>query len=172
MRRLANFAVAGLVVVAMAAGCGDDEETTVTEQRTVTEAEPAPPSGTGSETVEDDLSGAGNHGPRHFQTPSGNIGCYLDASGARCDIRGRSWNPPPAPASCELDYGQGLTLGRDGASFVCAGDTTLGGPATLAYGSSAQRGPFLCESEAAGVTCTDVGTGAGFFVSREDYRIF
>jgi len=171
MRRLAATALAGIAIGALgaASGCGDDEETTVTEQRTVTEttAQSTQPATAETEPSSEPRS----QGPRHFRTPSGNIGCYLDAGGARCDISRRSWNPPPAPASCELDYGQGLTLGRDGAGFVCAGDTTLGAPAILPYGAAAQRGSFRCESEEAGVTCTDVGGAAGFFISRQSYRI-
>ena len=171
MRRPAALIIAIVALAATigVAGCGDDEETTVTEERTVTEV-PAPETEPTAAPTEPPAE-VRNQGPRHFQTPSGNIGCYLDRSGARCDIRERNWAPPPAPASCELDYGHGLTLDSDGATLVCAGDTTLGGPATLAYGSSSQRGRFLCQSAEAGVTCTDVTTGAGFFISRENYRI-
>ena len=35
-----------------------------------------------------------------FQSPSGNIGCFIGKSGVRCDIRTRDWSPPPKPASC------------------------------------------------------------------------
>jgi len=165
------FATLTIGLAAVAAGCGDEEKT-VTEKRTVTTTEPAPSTEKEPTTPAEDLPGEGVQGPRYFETPSGNIGCYVDRSGARCDIRERSWNPPPAPASCELDYGQGLTLDADGAGFVCAGDTALGAKASLAYGSSSQRGRFLCDSEEAGVTCTDVTTGAGFFISRQGYRVF
>jgi len=60
-----------------------------------------------------------------FQSPSGNIGCVIGRQGGvRCDIRNRDWRPPPKPASCMLDWGFGLTVGRRGrGQFVCAGDT-------------------------------------------------
>jgi hypothetical protein len=45
-----------------------------------------------------------------FTSPSGNVGCYLDPSAARCDISERDWSPPPRPADCEYDYGQGINL--------------------------------------------------------------
>ena len=109
---------------------------------------------------------------RQFQTPSGNIGCYLDANAARCDIRKRDWKPTPPPQPCELDYGQGIVVSADHAEFVCACDTTLGGPNTLGYGEVAQRGRFVCESEEDGVTCSHTGNGHGFFLSRESYRVF
>ena len=45
-----------------------------------------------------------------FASPSGNVGCYLDPSTARCEISERDWSPPPRPADCEFDYGQGINL--------------------------------------------------------------
>ena len=72
-----------------------------------------------------------------FHTPSGNIYCaYAStfegyAPSIRCDIRTKLWRPPRKPASCPVDYGQGLSLtavpkpGQKGvgkASVVCAGD--------------------------------------------------
>lgn len=35
-----------------------------------------------------------------FTSPSGNIGCMIDPSSARCDITDRDWVPPPRPADC------------------------------------------------------------------------
>ncbi len=75
-----------------------------------------------------------------FRTPSGNIGCIGETARVgntvRCDIRDRNWAPPPRPASCGLDWGQGLTLDRVGrARFVCAGDTALNTGRVLAYGA-------------------------------------
>lgn len=114
----------------------------------------------------------GDHGPEQFQSPSGNIGCFVDASGARCDIRQRSWTPPPKPAACDLDYGQGIEVSSDHADFVCAGDTTLGAGPPLPFGSSSQRGVFICESASAGMTCHETRHGHGFFISRESFRLF
>jgi hypothetical protein len=62
-----------------------------------------------------------------FSSPSKNIGCALDRTAVRCDIRQRDWRPPPKPRSCELDWGFGLTVDRRGrGQFVCADDTVLG----------------------------------------------
>ena len=96
----------------------------------------------------------------------------MSEEGVRCDIRNKDWKPTPPPEPCELDYGHGIFLDGTHAEFICAGDTTLGAPKTLPYGSSAQRGPFLCESEPDGVTCSHTGNGAGFFLSRQSFRIF
>jgi hypothetical protein len=121
------------------------------------------------------LSSGGNHGPHYFETPSHNIGCFVSAHDARCDVREHSWSPPPEPKYCikaGVDWGGGLVVGPDRAQFVCAGDTTLGGPAVLGYGHTAQRGSIVCASARAGMTCSNGANGHGFFVSRDTYRLF
>jgi hypothetical protein len=45
-----------------------------------------------------------------FVSPSGNVSCKIDPDWARCDIIDRDWTPPPRPADCEFDYGQGISL--------------------------------------------------------------
>lgn len=109
-----------------------------------------------------------------FETPSGNIGCYVDTTGgARCDIAERDWRPPPRPASCELDYGQGISVNRSGRGhFLCAGDTALGAGPVLAYGKSVSAGRYTCTSRRSGVTCRNGRSGHGFFISRASYRLF
>ena len=167
-------------------GCGDDEEKTVTETTPATTS--AATTGSETEATTEETTGGeeattssakaiapGKRGPKYFETPSGNIGCYVAASGARCDIRERDWEPPEIPKSCieaGVDYGQGIGVGKKGASFVCAGDTAFGGKATLDYGQVSQRGIFRCKSGETGMLCTNIETGAGFFLSRERYRIF
>ena len=109
-----------------------------------------------------------------FQSPSGNIGCVIGRrGGVRCDIRNRDWSPPPKPASCQLDWGFGLTVERRGRGrFVCAGDTTLGQGRRLAYGDTIRRGRFRCESTRRGMRCVNRFTGHGFTLSRERARRF
>ncbi|MED5815298.1 DUF6636 domain-containing protein [Mycolicibacterium sp. 050232] len=111
--------------------------------------------------------------PTAFSSPSGNVGCHLDSSMARCDIRDRSWAPPLRPASCAFAYGQGMTLrpGRP-AEFVCAGDTALGPGAELGYGDSITAGTLRCESADTGITCRDTKTRHGFAISRQAYHLF
>lgn len=134
----------------------------LTGSNVATSAVPAPPP-----TVADATAGG-------FLTPTGNIGCfvYVD-SGARCDIVNRQWSPPPRPADCPLEYGQGLEVSGDGAHFVCAGDTAIDPRSRrVRYGTSVQQVPYACEVETSGVTCTDSATGHGFFISSGSYRIF
>jgi hypothetical protein len=176
--------VTALATGIAACGGGGGGSKTVTETKTETHAQTVettqtattPTSTSVTTTTATPLpSTHGKRGPHYFETPSHNIGCFLSQDGPRCDIRERSWSPPPEPASCKkfgVDYGQGIALSSRRADFVCAGDTALGGNATLGYGQSAQRGAFVCDSEQKGITCRDVDTGHGFFMSRESYRIF
>jgi hypothetical protein len=108
-----------------------------------------------------------------FTSPSGNVGCIIDSAYVRCDIAERNWSPPPRPADCEFDYGQGISLSRgEEAAFVCAGDTALGGGKPLDYGQSVSAGLMQCDSAESGVTCRDTKTGHGFTIAREAYRVF
>jgi hypothetical protein len=108
-----------------------------------------------------------------FETPSHNIGCVVSKSGARCDIREHSWTPPPKPASCPVDWGNGLTVGRSGfARWVCAGDTVFGGKKVLGYGKSVRRGRFTCTSRRNGVRCVNQRNQHGFKLSRRSARWF
>ncbi len=86
----------------------------------------------------------------------------------RCDIVRRDWEPPPKPASCELDYGHGLSVGRRGRGrFVCAGDTALNNGRKLHYGASIARGRFRCTSLRSGMRCVNERNGHGFKLSRQ-----
>ena len=109
-----------------------------------------------------------------FTSPSGNIGCYLGPEYVRCDIRERSWSPPPKAADCPdyTGWGQGIQL-SDGrpAAFVCAGDTALTTGNPLAYGDTMVAGSIECTSSPAGITCWDFQYGGEFSISREAYHL-
>ena len=179
MPRLA--CAAALLALALA-GCGGGTKT-VTETQTQGTSTAAPttasttttPGGATVTTEQPPAIRAGNHGPHYFETPSHNIGCYIDSQSARCDIRQHDWTPPPKPQYCikaGVDWGGGVSVAAHRASVVCAGDTTLGGPGLLGYGHSARRGPIYCISRTAGITCGNADTGHGFFLSRARYRLF
>jgi hypothetical protein len=103
-----------------------------------------------------------------FKSPSGNIGCALSAKwGARCDIRAHAWKAPKKPDWCDLDWGNGLEVGRRGnGHVVCAGDTVLGGNRVLGYRKSLKRGRFKCTSYRNGVRCINVRNQHGFKLAR------
>jgi hypothetical protein len=112
-------------------------------------------------------------GLRGFVSPTGNVACMLAADGARCDIIDRDWSPPPTPADCEFEYGQGISVAPgERAQFVCAGDTAFGPDAILPYGESITAGLLRCESADAGITCRDLGTAHGFSIARQAYQLF
>lgn len=136
-----------------------------------------------------------------FATPSGNITCSSGRGDGpqafvRCDVQTMSWPPPRKPADCDNDWGIAVTL-EVRAAFACVGDTVgglanLGEPgatswfhpgvdpvattvldpsAGLGYGSTMISGRLRCTSERQGLTCRNTRTGAGFFLSRERYRL-
>jgi hypothetical protein len=108
-----------------------------------------------------------------FLTPSGNIGCAVTASGARCDIGDRFWTAPPKPASCQLDYGNGVSVSASGAGVSCAGDTLLHSSTNvLAYGHGIRNGQVQCVSQSTGVRCEYLATGHGFTIAKEAYTLF
>ncbi len=162
--------------------CGDSQTTTVTETTTAATTTSSSTEATTTATTTTTDATDGSPPPADvtvdesaaFQTPSGNIGCFIDKRQVRCDIDKRSWKPTPAPSDCQLDYGQGISLTAGaGAEFVCAGDTVLGsGGQTLEYGQAIAAGLLRCESAEDGLTCTDTENGSGFFLSQESYRIF
>jgi len=169
-----------VVLALLLSACGDDESSavTVTEGASSTEETTSTDDTTTVEvtstTAEDDSrASVVVRDPSAFTSPTGNIGCLIDKEMVRCDIAEREWAPPPAPDSCTLDYGQGITL-RAGAppEFVCAGDTALNSDAALPYGESIQGGLIRCDSEESGITCTDMETGRGFTLSKAAYELF
>lgn len=165
MRWTAPLVILIAALAVAAAGCGDDEEDGTTSQAQTQAAESA----------QNLSAAAAKRGPAFFSSPSENIGCHVSAKAARCDIRERTWEPPPEPKSCKklgLDYGQGIVLGFSHAEFICAGDTALGAPTILPYGANSRRGPIRCHSGQKGVTCSHAENGHGFFLSRGSFRIF
>jgi hypothetical protein len=180
MRRRSTSPLIAIAALLLAS-CGGGGGTTVIK-KTVTEQAPAQPSTTTAQSTSTttETTAPGSAAPARkltaFQLPSRNIGCYISTQfggNARCDIRDRTWQPPPKPANCELDWGQGVAFhGNRRAGVVCAGDTTLNQGPVLSYGQRSQSGPIVCQSRQAGVTCTNTGSSHGFFLSRQSYRLF
>jgi hypothetical protein len=103
-----------------------------------------------------------------FESPSHNIGCVISAkTGVRCDIRTHTWKPPPKPTACDVDWGNGLEVGRRGLGrWVCAGDTVFGGTRVLGYRESIKRGRFECTSRRNGMRCVNARNDHGFKLAR------
>jgi len=167
-------AVAVLTTVLVLAACGGGESVKQSESSPSIAAQTT----TGSAAKSDKMTGPATadrevYDFKGFISPSGNVACMIDPSFVRCDIIDNDWSPPPHPADCEFDYGQGISLTAGGpAEFVCAGDTAFGPDAVLAYGDSIDAGVLKCESAESGFTCRDAETGHGFSISREAYQLF
>jgi hypothetical protein len=109
-----------------------------------------------------------------FHTPSGNFNCGMGGGFVRCDVTEHSWASPPKPATCEFDWGGSVGVGRnDPASFLCVSDA-VGGPDSpvLNYGERVSKHRFRCASKTKGVRCVNRKSGHGFFVSRDEVRLF
>jgi len=105
-----------------------------------------------------------------FQTPDKKVGCEMDGHGARCDVRKPDWTPPPPPADCELDYGQGVFVGRSQpADYVCAGDTALDRKnEVLEEGEKIKTGRFKCKNKGDDtIKCVNTRKKTGFVISQE-----
>jgi hypothetical protein len=124
---------------------------------------------------------AAKRAPAYFETPSGNIACAWFADDdrpartyLRCEIGSLLSPRPRRPASCDVDWAYGLTLGNIGrAEVLCAGDTIRrqGKRAVLRYGTTWRKRGFTCRSQSVGLTCRNT-EGHGFFLSRERWRRF
>ena len=165
----ARAVVAAVAVVALLTACSDSKPSSTSSTSI------APPTSVSSSaaptptTFTPALAGTGNV---FFLSPSKNIGCSLSETGARCDIRERDWTPPPAPASCDVDFGQGVqVVGTSPGMLVCAGDTAIVGEAVLQYGTFVTRSHFECRSEKAAMRCRNLQTNHGFSLSRERYTL-
>lgn len=94
-----------------------------------------------------------------FFSPSNNISCTI-------------LDGPPYPGQsvyCQTEIPpQSVTMSASGSFRTCTGSSCLGNPSppapVLYYGDSVVLGPFRCESETVGMTCT--ASGAGFRISR------
>ncbi len=109
-----------------------------------------------------------------FTSPKGNIGCIADNTIVRCDIGRHSWKVKPDP-KCQLDYGNGLSVGETGKGrIVCAGDTTMNDGPPIPAGNINLVSPFECQTNDAGdgMHCENVNTGHGFDLSPDRDEVF
>jgi hypothetical protein len=116
--------------------------------------------------------------PPSFQTPSGNIMCWIADDTAACRIVDYTHPAQQRPSDCssaEWPSTFWLSQGKP-ASVDCSDDPpgTYHGmrtSVTLDYGQTKSVGLMTCASEPSGVTCTDASTGHFFRVSRDSYEL-
>lgn len=181
----ANFSLLGgvlaviLAACVLLAGCGSDDDSAAEETVTsrVTSSAGSTTTVTSSPEAAAQRQAQKPRRLKQFQTPTHNIGCYLSrqqGGSVRCDIREHSWNAPPKPDYCDVDWGGGLQVGsKRRGSIVCAGDTVLDpGSPVLPYGKVSEVARIVCRSNEGGVRCLNFDTGHGFFLSRQRYDLF
>jgi hypothetical protein len=118
-----------------------------------------------------------------FRSPSGNTGCEMmgavdGTATAVCKLKEHTWVAPAATGGQYCEY-SGYDLKLFQGQPPCAGvwpsqifmEPRYGTLPTLAYGQSHTIGALTCDSEPAGITCTDSSTGHFFRVSRESYQL-
>lgn len=116
--------------------------------------------------------------PPSFQTPSGNISCWIADNAATCSIDDYTYGERQRPANCspaEWPNGFWLSEGKpatvDCNSYPPGTHHGLRTNTTLDYGQTKSVGVMTCTSEPSGVTCTDTSTGHFFRVSRDSYEL-
>lgn len=108
-----------------------------------------------------------------FQLPTGNIHCAVHDQRLRCDVLNFSYQRPPRPRSCDLDYGGAVGLAPRGApELICHGDTVANPAApVLGYGQAWQGGGMACTATQAGLRCVNA-EGRGFEMARARLLLF
>jgi hypothetical protein len=161
-----------VVFVVLVAACGGSDSASKPGGSSGSDTASVGPASSAPATTTTFVPALAGEGNVFFLSPSKNIGCSLSETGARCDIGDRSWTPPPKPAGCDLDFGQGVTvIGTSPATLTCAGDTVMVGQKVLDYEHLATRGDFECRSSKSGMSCRNVKTNHGFSLAKEKYTL-
>ena len=113
----------------------------------------------------------GAHPNVYFQTPSGNVGCYIfieNGNRVLCQIAHYDFDQPgpdcPLGAVVQIDQNSSPSYAG------CATEQLYADPTdNLPYGSSIRNGGLECASASSGVTCADASSGSGFFLSRQRF---
>jgi hypothetical protein len=111
-----------------------------------------------------------------FRSQSGKLGCYLSwdaeyGSAARCDVRSPKYSTPVLPSCEDLEQGDSLYLAKV-VSSTCHGDTALGAQRVLKHGNGLRLGDHQCTMTATRVTCRNLVTKHGFWMSQGSYDIW
>jgi hypothetical protein len=116
--------------------------------------------------------------PPSFQTPSGNVLCWVTDNAASCRVINHTYAVTPPPGDCTLPgWGNSFLLDQGKPPFLtCDSDPSgtyngLRTHTTLGYGQKQSAGVMTCDSETSGVTCTDSSTGHFFRVSSDSYQL-
>lgn len=104
-----------------------------------------------------------------FDSPSQNIGCFLDGSGtASCSIHDYDF-PQNGP-----DCNTGIAASIDDSGYPSLLDCSAYYPvadrgAVLPYGTALEDGGVACVSEVAGVSCFNTTSFSGFTISKQAF---
>ncbi|WP_278312957.1 DUF6636 domain-containing protein [Lolliginicoccus levis] len=179
MPRLSMGHVAGAALaITLVAGCADGGQ----------RATPIGEEGEASEAVE---AGAFTDGDVvSFESPTGNILCWFgprlagshgpegrNSPSVACQIKDSEEPAPPRPGHCGENiawYLSAVLIDGEAMKGTCSnGAIAPTGPsAALDYGQHITEQGVRCASMTTGVTCNDLGSGAGFHIAREGIDLF
>jgi hypothetical protein len=113
----------------------------------------------------------------HFQSPTGNVHCEMTINFegspyADCTVQHSAYAGQLCQEPGLVIPQIGIDPGGPAVMPGCVG-TNGGWPVlpTLDYGQTRSLATITCDSEPAGVTCTDTGSGHFFRVSRDSYQL-
>lgn len=117
-----------------------------------------------------------------LQTPTGNIGCDLSKGGHYgCTVQSYATDRKyPITGNPFSSYGSTFDLSdsNTGPLEILGRSDAPGflnseyGTYTVPYGQTVYYGNIVCDSQFEGLTCGNIMTGQGVFMSREGYRTF
>lgn len=107
-----------------------------------------------------------------FATPSGNVHCSFMAGWVWCAATVKPWRQLPNNDHCKY-WDTTIQLQRNSGASLRGDCYAIDAPTTavLGYGHGLQIGTTRCVSELDGLTCLQVGTHDGFFVSKHRYAL-
>lgn len=110
----------------------------------------------------------------YFTSPSGNIACSLNGSGATCSALEHDWSVQShtAPIDCGDGFEAGASVSDAEPAVEACQPSRDGQAAPLAFGKSITAGVMRCTSERSGVTCRSSQTDYGFTISKASLRTF
>lgn len=116
-----------------------------------------------------------------IKTPSGNIGCQISLSGrAGCGVQSYIQDRKYPAGSGSAALNKWFFDLSDNANYPEVGhkgdapyyDNPNSDVYTVPYGETVYYGNVVCDSQEEGLTCWNIKTGYGVFMSREGYRAF
>lgn len=111
-----------------------------------------------------------------FQLADHSIGCMIIDGTVRCDLMvDHGYTPPKNPhPDCQGDYGSSIMMAAGKpAAFICISDTVYDPKAAvLPDGADTLVGNVMCFADGSTVTCMNIASAHGFYLSPDAFSVF